>query len=166
MWNIFTKLFGSRNQRLLREYGLDVVKANAFEEGLAGLSDEAIRARTDDFRQRYAAGETLDSLLPEAFAVAREAARRTIGLRHFDVQLVGGLTLHQGKIAEMRTGEGKTLVATLAVYLNALGGKGAHIVTVNEYLAARDADWMGPVYRFLGLSVGVIAESDTPCRGS
>ena len=164
MWNIFTKLFGSRNQRLLREYGLDVVKANAFEEGLAGLSDEAIRARTDDFRQRYAAGETLDSLLPEAFAVAREAARRTIGLRHFDVQLVGGLTLHQGKIAEMRTGEGKTLVATLAVYLNALGGKGAHIVTVNEYLAARDADWMGPVYRFLGLSVGVIKSGQTPAE--
>jgi len=161
LWNIFSKIFGSRNQRLLREYGRDVVKANAFEAGLEGLPDEALRTRTEDLRKRFADGESLDALLPEAFAVVREAARRAIGLRHFDVQLVGGITLHQGKIAEMRTGEGKTLVATLAVYLNALTGKGAHIVTVNEYLAQRDADWMAPVYRFLGLTVGVIKSGQT-----
>jgi preprotein translocase subunit SecA len=154
--NIFTKLFGSRNQRLLREYGGYVSRANTFESGVKSLSDEDIRARTDHFRERLAAGESLDDLLPEAFAAVREAAGRAIGLRHFDVQLIGGITLHQGKISEMRTGEGKTLVATLAVYLNALAGKGVHVVTVNEYLAQRDADWMGPVYRFLGLTVGVI----------
>jgi preprotein translocase subunit SecA len=154
--NIFTKLFGSRNQRLLREYGGYVSRANTFESGFKSLSDEDIRARTDHFRERLAAGESLDDLLPEAFAAVREAAGRAIGLRHFDVQLIGGITLHQGKISEMRTGEGKTLVATLAVYLNALAGKGVHVVTVNEYLAQRDADWMGPVYRFLGLTVGVI----------
>ncbi len=156
MRNIFTKLFGSRNQRLLREYGGYVSRANTFESGFKSLSDEDIRARTDHFRERLAAGESLDDLLPEAFAAVREAAGRAIGLRHFDVQLIGGITLHQGKISEMRTGEGKTLVATLAVYLNALAGKGVHVVTVNEYLAQRDADWMGPVYRFLGLTVGVI----------
>ena len=164
MWNVFTKIFGSRNQRLLREYGRDVAKAATFEAELQGLSDEAIRDRTAVLRQRHADGESLDSLLPEAFAAVREAARRTIGLRHFDVQLVGGLTLHQGKIAEMRTGEGKTLVATLSVYLNALSGQGAHIITVNEYLAQRDADWMGPVYRFMGLTVGVIRSGQTPAE--
>ncbi len=164
MWNIFAKIFGSRNQRLLREYGRDVAKANTFEAGLKSLSDEDIRARSGELRKRFEGGESLDSLLPEAFAVVREAARRTIGLRHFDVQLVGGLALHQGKIAEMRTGEGKTLVATLAVYLNALSGQGAHIITVNEYLAQRDADWMAPVYQFLGLSVGVIKSGQTPAE--
>jgi len=162
--NIFTKLFGSRNQRLLRDYGRFVTQANGFEAGLQALSDEELRGRTAAFRERLAAGEELDSLLPEAFAAVREAARRTIGLRHFDVQLVGGITLHQGKIAEMRTGEGKTLVATLAVYLNALPAKGVHVVTVNEYLAQRDADWMGPVYRFLGLTVGVIKAGQSPAE--
>ena len=164
MRNIFTKLFGSRNQRLLRDYGRFVTQANGFEAGLKALSDEDLRGRTAAFRERLAAGEELESLLPEAFAVVREAAQRTIGLRHFDVQLIGGITLHQGKIAEMRTGEGKTLVATLAVYLNALPAKGVHVVTVNEYLAQRDADWMGPVYRFLGLTVGVIKAGQTPAE--
>ncbi len=148
--------FGSRNQRLLRQYARLVTAANAFDERTKGLNDEAFPGLTTGFRDRLAKGEPLDELLPEAFAAVREAARRTIGLRHFDVQLVGGIALHQGKIAEMRTGEGKTLVATLPVYLNALPGKGSHVVTVNEYLAGRDAEWMGPVYRFLGLTVGVI----------
>jgi len=162
--NIFTKLFGSRNQRLLREYGRYVTKANGFEAGLQALSDDELRGRTEQFRERLAAGEELDALLPEAFAVVREAARRSIGQRHFDTQLIGGITLHQGKIAEMRTGEGKTLAATLAVYLNALGGKGVHVVTVNEYLAERDANWMGTIYRFLGLTVGVIKSGQTPAE--
>ena len=164
MRNIFTKIFGSRNQRLLREYGRYVSQASALEAGLRALSDEQLRGKTDEFRGRLAAGEDLDRLLPEAFAAVREAAQRTIGLRHFDVQLIGGITLHQGKIAEMRTGEGKTLVATLAVYLNALPAKGVHVVTVNEYLAQRDADWMGPIYRFLGLTVGVIKSGQTPAE--
>ena len=164
MLKIFTKLFGSRNQRLLREYGRYVAQASAFEERLKGLTDEELRGQTDLFRQRLEAGESLDDLLPEAFATVREAAQRTLGLRPFDVQLIGGIALHQGKIAEMRTGEGKTLVATLPVYLNALPGKGVHVVTVNEYLAQRDADWMGPVYRFLGLSVGVIKSGQNPAE--
>jgi preprotein translocase subunit SecA len=154
--SFFTRLFGSRNQRLLRRYGRLVAAANALESGIQALGDDALRAKTEDFRRRLAAGEDLDTLIPDAFAVVREAARRTLGLRHFDAQFLGGLALHEGKIAEMRTGEGKTLVATLAAYLNALPSKGVHVVTVNEYLAQRDADWMGPVYRFLGLSVGVI----------
>src|SRR5471032_333243 len=129
---------------------------NAFEEQMVALSDDQLRAKTDEFKARIAKGETLDQLLPEAFAVAREAGKRVMGMRHFDVQFIGGATLHEGKIAEMRTGEGKTLVGTLAVYLNALSGKGVHVVTVNDYLARRDAEWMGNVYRFLGLSVGVI----------
>jgi preprotein translocase subunit SecA len=149
-------VFGSRNQRLLKRYGLLVAAANALEAGLAALSDDALRAKTAELKQRYAASQDLDALLPEAFALVREAARRTLGMRHFDVQLIGGIALHQGKIAEMRTGEGKTLVATLNAYLNALTGKGVHVVTVNEYLAQRDADWMGPIYRFLGLTVAVI----------
>ena len=124
-----------------------------------GLSDEALRAKTAQFRTQLQQGSTLDQLLPEAFALVREAARRTLGLRHFDVQLIGGIALHQGRIAEMRTGEGKTLMSTLAAFLNALPGEGVHVVTVNEYLAQRDADWMGPIYRFLGLSVGVIRNS-------
>ena len=126
------------------------------EPALQGLSDEALRNKTGEFRERLKQGATLDQLAAEAFAVVREAARRTLKLRHFDVQLIGGIVLHQGKIAEMKTGEGKTLMSTLAAYLNALPGEGVHVVTVNEYLAQRDADWMGPVYRFLGLTVGVI----------
>ena len=153
---ILTKVFGSRNERLLKTYDRNVERINAFEPEMAALSDDALKAKTGEFRQRFANGETLDELLPEAFAVVREAAKRTLAMRHFDVQLVGGMVLHAGKIAEMRTGEGKTLAATLPAYLNALAGKGVHIVTVNDYLAARDADWMGKVYRFLGLTVGVI----------
>ncbi len=155
MAKFLTNIFGSRNQRLLRQYGKVVAKINALEEGLSALDDAALRAKTDEFRRRYADGESLDSLLPEAFAVAREAAQRAIGLRPFDVQLIGGMVLHDGNIAEMRTGEGKTLVATLPAYLNAISGNGVHIVTVNEYLAQRDAEWMRPVYEFLGLTVGV-----------
>jgi len=153
--NLLTRIFGSRNQRLLRNFSKVVNNINDLEEGLRSLSDEAIKAKTDEFRGRYKDGETLDDLLPEAFAVAREAAWRAVGLRPFDVQLIGAMVLHGGNIAEMRTGEGKTLVATLPAYLNALSGGGVHIVTVNEYLAQRDADWMGPVYEFLGLTVGV-----------
>jgi len=151
-----TRVFGSRNERIVRGYGRLVQQAGEFEAALKQLSDEALGAKTGEFRQRLAAGETLDSLLPEAFAVVREAALRTLKMRHFDVQLIGGMTLHQGKISEMRTGEGKTLVATLPAYLNALPGEGVHVVTVNEYLAQRDSDWMRPVFQFLGLTVGVI----------
>jgi preprotein translocase subunit SecA len=151
-----TRVFGSRNDRLVKSYSRLVREATAQEPRLQGLSDDALRAKTDEFRARLAAGEKLDQLAAEAFAVVREAAQRTLQMRHFDVQLVGGMALHQGKIAEMRTGEGKTLMSTLPAYLNALPGLGVHVVTVNEYLAQRDADWMGPVYRFLGLSVGVI----------
>src|SRR5207245_9656554 len=129
---------------------------NALEPEIEELSDAALKARTEEFREQLAAGKTLDSILVPAFATVREAAKRTLGQRHFDVQLIGGMVLHEGDIAEMRTGEGKTLTATLAVYLNALAGKGVHVVTVNDYLAARDAEWMGRVYRFLGMSVGVI----------
>jgi preprotein translocase subunit SecA len=153
---ILTRIFGSRNQRLLKHYQRAVERVNALEKAVTALSDEQIAAKTVELRSRHAAGETLDQLLPEAFAVVREAAQRTLGMRHFDVQLIGGMVLHDGKIAEMRTGEGKTLTATLAVYLNALSGKGVHLVTVNDYLASRDAEWMGRVYRFLGMSVGVI----------
>jgi preprotein translocase subunit SecA len=156
------RIFGSRNERLIRGYGRHIRAAKELEPGLKALSDEALRAKTEEFRQRLKEGTTLDELLPEAFAVVREAAWRTLRMRHFDVQLIGGIALHQGKIAEMRTGEGKTLVATLPAYLNALPGEGVHVVTVNEYLAQRDADWMGPVYRFLGLTVGVIKNSQTP----
>ncbi|NOR35476.1 MAG: preprotein translocase subunit SecA [Woeseiaceae bacterium] len=161
MAKFFTKIFGSRNQRLLRQYGRSVNKINALEEGLQALDDAALRAKTDEFRKRSAGGEALDDLLPEAFAVAREAGRRTLGLRPFDVQLIGGMVLHGGNIAEMRTGEGKTLVATLPAYLNAISGNSVHIVTVNEYLAQRDADWMRPVYEFLGLTVGVTRSGQT-----
>jgi len=154
--NWLTRIFGSRNQRLVSQYNGLVKKINAHEPALQALSDADLAARTVQFREQLAAGKTLDDLLPEAFAVVREASRRTLGLRHFDVQLIGGMVLNNGKIAEMRTGEGKTLVATLPAYLNALAGKGAHIVTVNEYLAQRDADWMAPIYNFLGMSVGVV----------
>jgi len=158
---LLTRVFGSRNDRLIRGYGQFVRAANALEKQTAALSDEALRAKTQEFRDRLKAGTTLDALLPEAFAVVREASQRTLKMRHFDVQLIGGIALHQGKIAEMRTGEGKTLVATLPVYLNALTGEGVHIVTVNEYLAQRDADWMGPIYRFLGMTVGVIKNAQS-----
>jgi preprotein translocase subunit SecA len=153
--NLLKKVFGSRNDRLLRQYGHTVRAINALETQIAALTDAQLQQKTDQFRQRYRDGETLDQLLPEAFAVVREAGKRRLGMRHFDVQLMGGMALHQGKIAEMRTGEGKTLVATLPAYLNALSGQGVHIVTVNDYLAQRDADWMGKIYRFLGLTVGV-----------
>jgi preprotein translocase subunit SecA len=159
--NFLTRIFGSRNQRLLRQYSKVVNRINALEEGIQSLDDAALRARTDEFRKRCAGGEDLDDLLPEVFAVAREASNRTLGLRPFDVQLIGGMVLHDGNIAEMRTGEGKTLVATLPAYLNAISGRGVHIVTVNEYLAQRDADWMGPIYEFLGLTVGVSKSGQT-----
>jgi len=155
LWSIPTRLFGSRNERLLKHYSGAVAQINALEPEIAKLSDAALAAKTGELKKRYAEGATLEQLLPEAFAVVREAAKRTLRMRHFDVQLVGGMVLHDGKIAEMKTGEGKTLVATLPAYLNALTGAGVHIVTVNDYLASRDADWMGKIYRFLGLSVGV-----------
>ncbi|HNC66389.1 MAG TPA: preprotein translocase subunit SecA, partial [Thauera aminoaromatica] len=151
---LLKKIFGSRNDRLVRQYMHTVRKINAFEAEISALSDEALRGKTAEFRQRVADGESLDALLPEAFAVVREAGKRVHGMRHFDVQLVGGMVLHHGKIAEMRTGEGKTLVATLPAYLNALSGKGVHVITVNDYLASRDAEWMGRIYGFLGLTTG------------
>src|SRR5882762_3299112 len=156
LWRVPTRVFGSRNERLLKTYAGAVAKINALEPEIAALSDSALAGKTHELKKRYAEGATLEELLPEAFAVVREAAKRTLRMRHFDVQLVGGMVLHNGKIAEMKTGEGKTLVATLPAYLNALAGKGVHIVTVNDYLARRDAEWMGKIYKFLGLSVGVI----------
>ncbi|MBW8369173.1 MAG: preprotein translocase subunit SecA [Arenimonas sp.] len=154
--SLLTRIFGSRNERLLRQFNKNVAAINALEPQMERLDDAALRAKTDEFRQRVADGASLDSLLIEAFAVCREASRRSLGLRHYDVQLIGGMVLHSGRIAEMRTGEGKTLVATLAVYLNALAGKGVHVVTVNDYLARRDSGWMGKLYNFLGMSVGVV----------
>jgi len=156
---LLRKIFGSRNERLVKRMFKVVARINALEEPLRSLSDEQLRGKTQEFRQRLQQGEALDNLLEEAFAVVREAGRRLMEMRHFDVQLIGGMVLHQGKIAEMRTGEGKTLVATLAAYLNALPGKGVHVITVNDYLARRDAAWMGRLYHFLGLSVGVIQSS-------
>lgn len=159
---LLKKLFGSRNDREVKRMSKAVQAINALEERMVALSDEQLKAKTEEFRARLAQGESLDKLLPEAFAVAREAGKRVMGMRHFDVQLIGGMTLHEGKIAEMRTGEGKTLVGTLAVYLNALSGKGVHVVTVNDYLARRDANWMRPLYEFLGLSVGVVTPFQDP----
>jgi len=152
---LFKKLFGSRNERLVKQYAQKVQQINALEPAMQALSDEALRAKTEEFKQRYTNGESLEKLLPEAFAVVREGSRRALGMRHFDVQLIGGMVLNSGKIAEMRTGEGKTLVATLPAYLNALSGKGVHVITVNDYLARRDAEWMGKLYNFLGLSIGI-----------
>ncbi|MBP6711938.1 MAG: DEAD/DEAH box helicase, partial [Propionivibrio sp.] len=152
---LLKKIFGSRNDRLIKQYSAVVRQINALESGISALSDDELRGKTAEFKARVANGESLDALLPEAFAVVREAGKRALGMRHFDVQLVGGMVLHNGKIAEMRTGEGKTLVATLPAYLNALSGKGVHIVTVNDYLARRDSEWMGRLHRFLGLTVGV-----------
>ena len=154
--NALKAIFGSRNDRLLKQYRKSVEQINALEPAMQKLSDEQLAAKTPELKKKVAEGAALDSILPEAFAVVREAARRVLGMRHFDVQLVGGIALHQGKIAEMRTGEGKTLVATLPAYLNALTGRGVHIVTVNDYLARRDAEWMGRIHRFLGLTVGVV----------
>jgi len=159
---LFKKLFGSKNEREVKRMLKAVQSVNVLEEQMIALSDEQLRGKTEEFKGRLAKGETLDKLLPEAFAVAREAGKRVMGMRHFDVQLIGGMTLHEGKIAEMRTGEGKTLVGTLAVYLNALSGKGVHVVTVNEYLARRDANWMRPLYEFLGLSVGIVTPFQPP----
>ena len=160
MFRSLTKLLtGDPVRRKLESYSELVQAINALEPEMQRLSDAELRAKTDVFRQRLADGETLDDLLVEAYAVVREASVRTIGLRHFDIQLIGGIVLHEGMIAEMRTGEGKTLVATLPIYLNALEGKGVHLVTVNDYLARRDARWMGPVFHFLGLSVGVLQEA-------
>src|SRR5690606_35888572 len=153
---LLTSVFGSRNERLLKQLGGIVKKINALEPQMKALSDEQLKARTPEFQKRIADGESLDKILPEAFAVCREASVRVLGMRHYDVQLIGGMVLHMGKIAEMRTGEGKTLVGTLPTYLNALTGKGVHVVTVNDYLARRDSAWMGRLYNWLGLSVGVV----------
>ena len=153
--NILTRIFGSRNERLLKQYGQVVQEINALEPAMVALSDEELKGKTAELKLRVSNGEELDAVLPEAFAVVREAGKRALSMRHFDVQLMGGMALHNGKISEMRTGEGKTLVATLPAYLNALTGKGVHVVTVNDYLAQRDADWMGRIYKFLGLTVGV-----------
>ena len=162
--NVLKAIFGSRNDRLLKQYRKTVESINALEPAMENLSDEALAAKTPEFKARVAAGTPLEEILPEPFAVVREAGKRVLGMRHFDVQLVGGLALHQGKIAEMRTGEGKTLVATLPSYLNALTGKGVHVVTVNDYLARRDAEWMGRVHRFLGLTVGVVVPQMDPAE--
>ena len=159
---LLKKLFGSKNEREVKRMLKKVQVINALEEQMVALTDEQLRAKTEEFKARIAKGETLDQLLPEAFAVCREAGKRVMGMRHFDVQLIGGMTLHEGMIAEMRTGEGKTLVATLGVYLNALSGKGVHVVTVNDYLARRDANWMRPLYEFLGLTVGVVTPFQPP----
>ena len=154
--SIFQRFFGSSNDRRVKTLTARVAKINALEPKMQALSDDDLRAKTQEFKDRLAKGETLDQLLEEAFAVVREGAKRVLGQRHFDVQLVGGMVLHEGGISEMRTGEGKTLVATSPVYLNALTGNGVHVITVNDYLAQLHGDWMGQVYRFLGLSVGVI----------
>ena len=162
MKGFFTKIFGSSNQRLLNQYSTIVDKVNALEDELSELSDDDLKAKTDKLRSLYEESESFDDILPEAFAVVREASKRTLGLRHYDVQLIGGITLHEGKISEMKTGEGKTLVSTLPAYLNALSGRSVHIITVNEYLAQRDADWMRPIYEFLGLTVGCIKSNQNP----
>ena len=150
------KIFGSRNQRILTRYKKQLAAINAFEPALQALNDQQLQQKTQQLRDQYAAGSSLKELLPEAFAVVREASTRTLAMRHFDVQMIGGMVLNDSNIAEMRTGEGKTLVATLPVYLNAISGRGVHVITVNDYLARRDAEWMSKLYNFLGLSVGVI----------
>ena len=155
------KLFGSRNDRVIRRLSKVVKKINLLESDFELLSDTDFPKKTDELRERVRQGESLDQILPEAFALVREAGRRVLNMRHFDVQLIGGMVLHNGNIAEMRTGEGKTLVATLAAYLNSLSGSGVHIITVNDYLAKRDAEWMGELYNFLGLSTGVIISGFT-----
>jgi len=156
MWNLVKKIVGTKNDRELKRILPLVERINRLEPSVAALSDAALRARTGEFRQRVENGEPLFDLIPETFATVREAMKRTIGKRHFDVQLLGGVVLHEGKIAEMKTGEGKTFVATLPSYLNALSGHGVHVITVNDYLARFHSEWMGEIHRFLGLSVGVI----------
>ncbi|RMD59703.1 MAG: preprotein translocase subunit SecA, partial [Nitrospirae bacterium] len=156
MFNLITKIIGTKNDRILKKLSPIVDEINELESFFSSLTDSELRKKGEEFRNRVLRGEELDDILPEVFAAVREVSKRTVGMRHFDVQLIGGIILHQGKIAEMKTGEGKTLVATLSVVLNALSGKGVHVVTVNDYLAKRDAQWMGPIYNFLGLSVGVI----------
>ena len=154
--SLVKKVFGSKNERELKKLWPIVARINELEPSMAQLDDELLRGKTTEFKERHARGESLDVLMPEVFAVCREASKRVLGMRHFDVQLIGGMVLHSGKIAEMKTGEGKTLVATLPAYLNAISGKGVHVVTVNDYLARRDSEWMGRLYSFLGLTVGVI----------
>ena len=154
--SIIDKVFGTHSQRELRRINPIVDKIESYREAMGALTDEELRHKTIEYKERLANGETLDDLLPEAYATVREAGKRALGMEHFRVQLIGGIILHQGRISEMRTGEGKTLVSTLPAYLNALEGKGVHIVTVNDYLAKRDAEWMGEVHRFLGLTVGVV----------
>ena len=160
--NFFKKVFGTRNDREIKRLQKTVSVINSLEPEIQGLSDDGLRSKTDEFKQRLEGGTSLESLLPEAFAVVREAAMRTLGMRHFDVQLIGGMALHSGRIAEMRTGEGKTLAATLPAYLNALTGDGVHIVTVNDYLARRDASWMGAIFDFLGMETGVVVPGMSP----
>jgi preprotein translocase subunit SecA len=156
MFGFLTKIIGTKNEREIKKLWSLVEQINALESSVVSLDDSALRAKTDEFRRKLESGESIDDILPEAFAVVRETSLRTLGMRHFDVQLIGGIALHRGMISEMKTGEGKTLMATLAVYLNAIDGRGAHIITVNDYLAKRDAQWMGPLYDFHGLSFGVI----------
>jgi preprotein translocase subunit SecA len=158
---ILQKIFGTKHDREMKALRPLIAQINSFEPAIQALSDQQLQAKTPEFQQRLKNGETLDDILPEAFAVCREASKRVLGMRHYDVQLIGGIVLHRGNIAEMRTGEGKTLVATLPVYLNALSGKGVHVVTVNDYLARRDSDWMGRLYGWLGLSTGVIVHGLT-----
>ena len=158
---LFSSIFPSRNDRELKRISRIIDRINSLESEIRDASDESLTRKTIEFRERLSHGETLDDILPEAFSVVREASRRVLGMRHFDVQMIGGVVLHEGFIAEMKTGEGKTLVATLPVYLNALSGKGVHVVTVNDYLARRDSDWMGRLYRFLGLTTGII-QHDMP----
>src|SRR3989338_2597895 len=155
-FSFLSRIFGSQNERTLKRMAPWVQQINTHEPAIAALSDAALKDKTAEFRKRLAEGTPLENLLPEAFAVVREAAKRAIGLRHFDTQMLGGIALHQGKIAEMKTGEGTTLEATLPVYLNALPGRGVHVITVNDYLAKRDRQWMGPVYEFLGMTVGSV----------
>ncbi len=159
---LITKVIGSRNERLVKKMSRAISKINDLEPSISSLSDEEMKAKTSELRNRHQEGESLDALLPEAFALVREASQRTLGLRHYDVQMVGGMVLHRGLIAEMKTGEGKTLMSTLAVYLNSLTGRGVHVVTVNDYLARRDADWMRPIFEMLDLDVGVVIPGLTP----
>ena len=162
MASILDRIMRAGEGKILRELSKIVESVNGFESAISPLSDDQLRNKTIEFKKRLSNGETLDDLLPEAFAVVREAAKRTLGQRHYDVQIMGGAALHKGNIAEMRTGEGKTLVATLPSYLNALAGRGVHVVTVNDYLAERDSEWMGRIHRFLGLKVGVILANMSP----
>ena len=165
MLDFIKRIFGTSHERMMRKLRPVVVQINELESTIGALSDAELRAQTPKFKEKLSQGATLDELLPEAFATVREASRRVLNMRHYDVQLIGGIVLHRGMISEMKTGEGKTLVATCPMYLNALEGKGAHLVTVNDYLASRDADWMGQIYKFLGLSVGkILADLDNDQR--